>query len=86
MAGGGDAQFCCSGGPTPSITRFRISGKPLFSLPANIPIIFELIVLFSALAAFGGTLVLNRLPQFWNPAFGDPRFDRVTTDGFFIYR
>ena len=53
-----------------------ISGKPLFSLPANIPITFELIVLFSALAAFGGTLVLNRLPQFWHPAFGGPRFGR----------
>ena len=26
-----------------------ISGKPLFSLPANIPITFELIVLFAAL-------------------------------------
>ena len=46
-----------------------ISGKPLFSFPANIPITFELIVLFSALTAFGGTLVLNRLPQFWHPVF-----------------
>ena len=36
-----------------------ISGKPLFSLPANIPIVFELIVLFAALAAFGGTLGLE---------------------------
>jgi mono/diheme cytochrome c family protein len=62
-----------------------ISGKPLFSLPANIPIVFELIVLFAALAAFGGTLVLNRLPQFWHPAFGGGQFVRVTTDGFFIF-
>jgi mono/diheme cytochrome c family protein len=62
-----------------------ISGKPLFSLPANIPVIFELIVLFSALAAFGGTLVFNRLPQFWRPTFGGARFGRVTSDGFFIF-
>ena len=29
-----------------------ISGKPLFSLPANIPVTFELIVLFSAHCGF----------------------------------
>ena len=46
-----------------------ISGKPLFSLPANVPIVFELIVLFSALAAFGGAMALNRLPQFSHFAF-----------------
>ena len=62
-----------------------ISGKPLFSLPANIPVVFELIVLFSAIAAFGGVLVLNRLPQFWRPAFGGARFGRATSDGFFIF-
>jgi len=61
-----------------------ISGKPLFSLPANIPVTFEVIVLFSALAAFGGALVLNRLPQFSHPTFFADRFQRVTTDGFFI--
>ena len=31
-----------------------ISGKPYFSLPANVPIIFELLVLLHAFAAFGG--------------------------------
>ncbi|NOX56479.1 MAG: DUF3341 domain-containing protein, partial [Planctomycetes bacterium] len=36
-----------------------ISGKPFFSLPANIPVIFELTVLFSAFAAFFGVLALN---------------------------
>jgi mono/diheme cytochrome c family protein len=61
-----------------------ISGKPLFSLPANIPVAFELIVLFSALAAFGGVLVLNRLPQFWHAVFSSKRFERATTDGFFL--
>jgi mono/diheme cytochrome c family protein len=63
---------------------FLISGKPLFSLPANIPVTFELIVLFSAFAAFGGVFVLNLLPQYWHPAFSARRFARVTTDGFFI--
>jgi hypothetical protein len=61
-----------------------ISGKPYFSLPANVPILFELMVLFSAIAAFGGVLVLNLLPQFWHWTFGGSRFPKVTTDGFFI--
>jgi mono/diheme cytochrome c family protein len=61
-----------------------ISGKPLFSLPANIPVTFELIVLFSAFAVIGGVLVLNLLPQYWHPAFSAKRFVRVTSDGFFI--
>lgn len=61
-----------------------ISGKPLFSLPANIPVTFELIVLFSALAAFGGAIALCRLPQFSHFAFRNGRFGRVTTDAMFI--
>lgn len=61
-----------------------ISGKPLWSLPANIPIAFELIILFAAAAAFLGVLGLNRLPQFWHPTFSSPRFRRATTDGFFL--
>lgn len=61
-----------------------ISGKPLFSLPANIPVTFELIVLFSALTAFFGVLALNGLPRFWHPVFHSKQFLRATTDGFFI--
>jgi mono/diheme cytochrome c family protein len=61
-----------------------ISGKPYFSLPANIPIVFELLVLLGAFAAFGGALVLNLLPMFWHWTFSGRGFARVTTDGFFI--
>jgi mono/diheme cytochrome c family protein len=61
-----------------------ISGKPLFSLPANIPVTFELIVLFSALTTFFGALVLSLLPQYGHPAFSSKAFRQVTTDGFFI--
>jgi mono/diheme cytochrome c family protein len=60
------------------------SAKPRFSLPADIPVVFELIVLFSALAAFVGCLALNRLPQFWHPVFTARRFRRASTDGFFL--
>ena len=61
-----------------------ISGKPLFSLPANIPIIFELTVLLSAFGAVFGMLAFNKLPELHHPLFNSDRFKRVTTDRFFI--
>lgn len=64
--------------------QFLISGKPLWSLPANIPVIFECTVLFSALTAVFGMLLLNKLPMLYNPLFRLERFRRVTNDRFFI--
>lgn len=63
---------------------YYISGKPLFSLPAFIPVIFELTILFSALTAVFGMLLLNRLPMLYNPLMKHERFRRVTSDRFFI--
>lgn len=64
---------------------FIVSGKPwIESIPAFIPVTFELTVLFSALTAFGGMIVLNGLPRFYHPTFNSERFRRVTDDGFFI--
>ena len=64
---------------------YIISGKPYISLPAFMPVAFELTVLFSAFGAFFGMWALNGLPRFSNPIFTDPRFDRVTDDRFFLY-
>ncbi len=63
---------------------FIISGKPFFSLPASIPIAFELIILLAALAAFGGGLALSGLPEFFHPLFACKPFRRATTDAFFL--
>lgn len=64
--------------------QFVISGKPMYSLPAFIPPIFELTILFSAFAAFFGMLAMNYLPRFHHPVFNSPRFARATQDRFFI--
>lgn len=63
---------------------FKLSGKPIFSLAANIPVAFELTILFAALTAFFGMLVLNKLAEFYHPLFGSKLFGRVTTDRFVI--
>jgi len=64
--------------------KYIISGKPIFSLPANIPPTLELTILFAALAAFVGMIALNGLPQWYHALFTRPRFRRVTADRFFI--
>ena len=48
----------------------NVGGKPLFALPAYVPILFELTVLLCGLATAGGmfTLFLN-LPNFSKPIF-----------------
>jgi mono/diheme cytochrome c family protein len=61
-----------------------ISGKPFWSIPANVPIGFELTVLFSALTAFLLTLAVNGLPSLYTPLFNSERFKRATDDGFFL--
>jgi len=63
---------------------FLISGKPIFSLPANIPVAFETTVLFSAITALVGMLALNLLPQLSHPLHGSRSFKRATDDRFFI--
>lgn len=63
---------------------YLISGKPMFSLPANIPVAFELTILLSALTAFFGVMLLNNLPDWFHPLFRSQRFARATDDGFYI--
>lgn len=48
-----------------------IGGKPMWSLPAFIPIIFECTILFSALASVGALLGICGLPQVYPPVI-DP--------------
>ncbi|MEL6714230.1 MAG: quinol:electron acceptor oxidoreductase subunit ActD, partial [Planctomycetota bacterium] len=61
---------------------FQISGKPDWSLPANIPVAFETTIAFSAFTTFFGMLALNKLPHLSNPLHKLERFKRVTDDRF----
>jgi hypothetical protein len=63
---------------------YAISGKPFFSLPAFVPVTFELTILLSALATFFAMWSLNGLPRLHHPLFNSARFRRVTADRFFI--
>lgn len=73
-------------GLSPSVQgyQFIVSGKPTFSLPANIPIIFETTILFAAIGTLLGMLGLNKLPMLHNPLSKNRRFLRATADRMFI--
>jgi hypothetical protein len=61
-----------------------ISGKPFFSWPAFVPIMFECGVLGGALGAVGGLLFETRLPRHHHPLFFAPGFERASDDRFFL--
>ncbi len=63
---------------------FMISGKPFASVPAWIPVIFELTILLAALGAAGLMLLLNGLPRLYHPTLKSARFARATDDRFFL--
>jgi hypothetical protein len=63
---------------------FLISGKPFLSVPAFIPVMFELTILFSALGTFSMMFGFNGLPRLHHPLFRSKRFRRVTDDRFFV--
>lgn len=65
--------------------QYIISGKQFISLPAFVPVGFELTILLASFGAFFGMLALNKLPMFANPVFTHPRFDAATDDKFFLY-
>ncbi len=62
----------------------NISGKPLWSIPAFVPVAFEMTILFSALIAVFGMFALNKMPTYNHPLFESKAFEKVTDDKFFI--
>jgi hypothetical protein len=61
-----------------------IGGKPPISIPAMVPVCFELTILLSAFGAVLGMFHLNRLPRHHHPVFDSERFRLASDDRFFI--
>lgn len=61
-----------------------IGGKPPYSLPSQVPIMFEVTILLSAFATVFGMFHLNRLPRHHHPIFNSERFKAFSDDKFFL--
>lgn len=62
----------------------NVGGRPLYSWPSFIPILFELTVLFAGTFAFFGTLALCGLPRPHFPLFNLPQFSQASSSRFFL--
>jgi hypothetical protein len=62
----------------------NISGKPVFSYQAYVPLYFELMILFCSFATFFGLWGLCRLPSFFHPVMTHPKFPLATDDKFVV--
>ncbi|HMO37526.1 MAG TPA: DUF3341 domain-containing protein, partial [Gemmatales bacterium] len=59
---------------------YIISGKPFFSVPAWLPVNFELTVLLAGITAFVGMIGLNKLFVYYHPLDKTKTMKRVTND------
>ena len=62
----------------------NVGGRPLNSIVADIPIVFELSVLGAALTAFGLCLALSGMPRLSHSLETLPGFERTSIDRFWI--
>lgn len=61
-----------------------VAGKPYFSWPSFIPVIFECTVLCAAVTGVVTLFARNGLPRLHHPLFAVPEFKRHSCDRFFI--
>lgn len=59
---------------------YLISGKPFFSIPAQMPVAFELTILLAGITAFVGMIGLNKLFVYYSPLNKSKVMTRVTND------
>jgi hypothetical protein len=62
----------------------NVGGRPLFSLPAWVPIIFEMGVLGASLGGFLLLMILCGLPELSSPIFSADGFDSASNDRFWV--
>jgi hypothetical protein len=62
----------------------NVGGRPFHSWPSFIVPTFETTILFSALAAVLGMILLNGLPMPYHPVFNAKRFAMASRDRFFL--
>jgi hypothetical protein len=62
----------------------NVGGRPFLSIPAFVPVAYELTILLAAFVAVFGMLFLNGLPRPYHPVFNVERFALATREKFFL--
>ncbi|NQU42024.1 DUF3341 domain-containing protein [bacterium] len=62
-----------------------VGGKPLFSLPAFVPVTFELFVLFAALTTFGSVILFCGLCRWHSPLHDANLMLEATSDRYVVW-
>jgi Protein of unknown function (DUF3341) len=62
----------------------NVGGRPYASWPAFVVPAYETTILFAAITAVVGMILLNGLPQPYHPLFNAPNFSNATADRFFL--
>jgi hypothetical protein len=62
----------------------NVGGRPLDSIPADIPIMFETTVLFGSMTAFVAVLVLSGMPRLFHPIMTVEGHESITLDRFWL--
>jgi hypothetical protein len=62
----------------------NVGGRPLDSVPADVPIMFETTVLFGSLTAFLLVLLASGLPRLHHPVFEVEGFESASLDRFWL--
>ncbi|BDG10519.1 DUF3341 domain-containing protein [Anaeromyxobacter paludicola] len=64
--------------------RINVAGRPFNAIPAFVPVMFELGVLFASLSIFVGCILLFRLPRLHHPVFEADAFRSASVDKFWL--
>jgi hypothetical protein len=62
----------------------NVGGRPLNSVPAFVPIMFELAILFASLSALVSMLTMMGLPRPYHPVFEVDAFRSASVDRFWV--
>jgi hypothetical protein len=62
----------------------NVGGRPLNSIPSDIPIMFETTVLFGSITAFALALLRSKMPRLYDPVFEVEGIESVSIDHFWV--
>ena len=64
--------------------KIAVSGKPFIAIPAFVPVMFELTILFTAFFTVFGMFGLNKLPTWYRSIFNCNSIKKATCNGFLL--